>query len=85
MAKGILIIDDDFDFTETIKMLFESKGYKVLSASSGDSGFELAKRKKPNLILLDVMMDRIQKVLISRENCAMIMVLQLSRSSLLAA
>ncbi len=57
MAKKILIIDDDNDFIEAIKRLLESKGYKVLTASNGNDGFNVAKRESPNLILLDVMMD----------------------------
>ncbi len=57
MAKRILIIDDDFDFTEAISRLLESKGYKVLSANNGSDGLNLAKKENPDLILLDVMMD----------------------------
>ena len=57
MAKRILIIDDDFDFTEAISRLLESKGYKVLSANNGSDGLDLAKKENPDLILLDVMMD----------------------------
>jgi len=57
MAKKILIVDDDDDFTEAIKRLLESKSYEVLSASNGNDGFDLAKRENPDLILLDVMMD----------------------------
>ncbi|MDD5730047.1 MAG: response regulator [Candidatus Omnitrophica bacterium] len=58
MAKKILVIDDDADFTEAITTLLEAKGYEVASASKGEDGFGLAKSSCPDLIMLDVMMAR---------------------------
>jgi CheY-like chemotaxis protein len=57
MAKKILVIDDDPDFVESVENLLEAKGYQVVSASNGKEGVEKAKAEKPNLILLDVMMN----------------------------
>jgi len=54
--KKILLIDDDTDFVYINKVYLEKRGYKVSSAYSGDEGFELARREKPDLIVLDVMM-----------------------------
>lgn len=56
MAKKILIVDDDPDFSEAIATLLEARDYEVLSAANGADGFKEAKAKKPDLILLDVMM-----------------------------
>jgi len=56
MSKKILIIDDDADYSEAIKMLLDAKGYEVDSAPDGTDGFKKAKNWLPNLILLDVMM-----------------------------
>lgn len=56
MAK-ILIIDDDPDIVESMKLVLESKGYEVISASTGKEGLNKAKQEKPNLIILDVMME----------------------------
>jgi len=56
MPKKILIIDDDSDFVEAISMLLEAKGYEVISAPEGNTGFSQAKEQLPGLILLDVMM-----------------------------
>jgi len=56
MAKKILMIDDDDELVESIKTLLESRGYSFISASSGDEGFEMAKKEQPSLIILDVMM-----------------------------
>jgi CheY-like chemotaxis protein len=57
MAKKILVIDDDPDFVESVENLLEAKGYQVVSASNGKEGVEKAKTEKPDLILLDVMMN----------------------------
>ena len=54
--KTVLIIDDDSDFVRAIQALLESSGYRVLSASNGRDGLQLAKTRQPDLILLDVMM-----------------------------
>ena len=56
MAK-ILIIDDDPDIVESTKVVLESKGYKVISASTGKDGVSKARQEKPDIILLDVMME----------------------------
>jgi len=56
MAKKVLIIDDDADFVESVENLLEARGYEVVSAANGKDGVEAAKKEKPNLIILDVMM-----------------------------
>lgn len=57
MAKRILVIDDDIDLVEVIRMTLEKEGYEVLDAQSGSRGLELAITENPDLILLDVMME----------------------------
>jgi len=54
--KRILIVDDDEAFVESNMDLLETEGYEVLSACDGASGLELAKKEKPDLMILDVMM-----------------------------
>ena len=56
MAARILVVDDDPDIVEGLKLTLESAGYEVLSASNGEKGLDLARNEKPDLILLDVMM-----------------------------
>ncbi len=56
MAKTILMIDDDPEFVDATSNLLDAKGYDVISAPNGKEGLEKAKKNKPNLILLDVMM-----------------------------
>lgn len=54
--KTILMVDDDRDFVESNKDLVEAHGYRVLTAYDGESGLALARRERPDLMLLDVMM-----------------------------
>ena len=54
--KRVLIVDDDPNFVESNKDLLEAEGYEVLVAYDGESGLELAKKEKPDLMILDVMM-----------------------------
>ncbi|MDP3732470.1 MAG: response regulator [Candidatus Omnitrophota bacterium] len=59
--EKILIIDDDPDIVEGMKVVLESKNYRVDSAQSGREGLEKIKLNKPDLIILDVMMEAIDK------------------------
>ncbi len=51
----ILIIEDDVDLTEAMKITLEAEEYKVISATDPDDGFDKAKKEHPQLIILDVM------------------------------
>ena len=54
--KCILIVDDDDEYVESNKELLEASGYEVLTAHNGKDGLDLAKKEKPDLMILDVMM-----------------------------
>lgn len=58
MAK-ILVVDDDPDFVEMTRLVLERAGHQVLEAASGDEGFTRAKQEKPDLMILDVIMDTV--------------------------
>ncbi len=53
----VLLVDDDPDVHELVRTRLEPLGYRVLSAVSGSDGLELAIRNRPDVILLDLMMD----------------------------
>jgi CheY-like chemotaxis protein len=55
--KKILIIDDDPDIVEAMRMPLEANSYNVISASNGNDGLQRAKEELPDLIILDVMME----------------------------
>ncbi len=57
--KTILIIDDDADLVEIIRTVLEQNGYTVLSASNGTEGLTKVETQRPDLIILDVMMDTV--------------------------
>ena len=56
MAETILIVDDDLDILELLKMNLEPEGYNVQTANDGESAVQSACANPPDLILLDVMM-----------------------------
>ena len=56
MNKKVLVIDDDGEFVDAMTNVLDAKGYAVDSAPNGKEGIAKAKKNKPNIILLDVMM-----------------------------
>ena len=52
----ILLVDDDRDFVEATAMVLESKPYEVVVAYDGDDGLAKARKEKPDLIILDIIM-----------------------------
>lgn len=55
--KKILLVDDDIDLLEQNKVLFESKGYEVKTASSSAEGWEVFKKTKPDAAVIDLIME----------------------------
>jgi CheY-like chemotaxis protein len=58
MAK-ILVVDDDPDFVEATRMVLEKAGHKVISATNGTTGVKRVRADKPDLVILDVIMDSV--------------------------
>ncbi|ASS47704.1 MAG: response regulator transcription factor [Bacteroidota bacterium] len=67
-ANTILLVDDEQDILEFLQYNLEREGYKVLTASNGLEGVEMAQKHSPDLILMDVMMPRMDGI----EACHMI-------------
>ncbi len=59
MAKRILLVDDEEALVELLKMRLEVNGYEVLEASDGEEGLDKARKEKPDLIILDLMLPKI--------------------------
>jgi DNA-binding response OmpR family regulator len=57
-GKRLLIIDDDPDFAEGIKLILERAGYAVEVVHEPDAGFEALQSRPPDLLLLDILMGR---------------------------
>ena len=56
--KRILLVDDDAEIVESLRLALESNGYKVLVARDGNQGLALAERENPDLVILDMMMPK---------------------------
>ncbi|HQE96425.1 MAG TPA: response regulator [Candidatus Marinimicrobia bacterium] len=56
MLKKILVIDDDVDLIEVLRLMLEKNGYLVIDAQNGTRGYQLVEKERPDLIILDVMM-----------------------------
>jgi DNA-binding response OmpR family regulator len=54
--KKVLVVDDERDLVELIGMNLQRNGYEVVSANDGATGLDLARKQKPDLLILDVMM-----------------------------
>lgn len=59
--KTILVVDDDIDLVEIIRVTLENQGFRVIDAQSGERGLEMARTNTPDLILLDVMMGTVDE------------------------
>lgn len=57
--KMILVIDDDPDFLSSLKLTLESAGYQVVAAHNGAEGLKMFNQNKPELIICDIMMEKI--------------------------
>jgi CheY-like chemotaxis protein len=57
-SKKVLIIDDDIDLVEANKIVLEANGYTVLTAYNGEDGLNMAKQEVPDVIVLDVSMEK---------------------------
>jgi DNA-binding response OmpR family regulator len=73
--ETILIVEDDPTMLRGLKDNFEFKGYRVLTAADGEDGLNKALNEKPDLILLDIMLPKINGYeicrLIRKENLTM--------------
>ena len=59
MAKTILFIEDEAVLQKTFEKTLRPEGYEMISALDGESGFNLAKSQKPDLILLDLILPKL--------------------------
>ena len=63
----ILIIDDDADIVEAMRVVLEKRGHKVTIAVDGNEGLSKARAEKPDVIILDVMMPGLDGFEVARE------------------
>jgi len=56
--KRLLVVDDEPDLREAITFDLELSGYEVLTAGDGMEGLKIAREKKPDLLILDLLLPR---------------------------
>ncbi len=56
--KRILVVDDEVDLVETLTFRLEANGYEVIKAHDGQVGLDIAKKDKPDLMILDLMLPK---------------------------
>lgn len=56
--KRILIIEDETQLVDMLKMRLEANDYRVIAAYDGQEGLEKARKQKPDLIILDLMLPK---------------------------
>lgn len=57
--KCILLVDDEVDLLEMVRFRLEASGFAVLTASDGQEALDIARKERPSLIILDLMLPKI--------------------------
>lgn len=58
-SKKILIVDDEVDLVETLRLPLEMEGYTVLVSYNGEDALNQARKENPHLIILDIMLPKL--------------------------
>ena len=67
MPGKILVVDDDPDILDAVTMILESQGYEVVSAHDGVEGLATLKAEKPDLMILDLLMPKMDGFAVCKE------------------
>ena len=67
MAKTILVVEDFDDIRAAMRILIELHGYKVIEATDGHEAVEMARRHRPDLILMDLSMPAFDGITATKE------------------
>jgi DNA-binding response OmpR family regulator len=67
VARKILVVDDEEVLLETMAYNLEQAGYQVITVSDGASALEAARREKPDLIILDIMLPEMDGLEVCRQ------------------
>ena len=65
--RKIMIVDDDTNICELLRLYIEKEGYSTVIANDGEQAVELFNREQPNLILLDIMLPKMDGWQVCRE------------------
>ena len=57
-SKTILVVDDDLELSDGLRVVLERQGYRVIQARDGQQGKQQIYQQRPDLVILDMMMPR---------------------------
>jgi DNA-binding response OmpR family regulator len=67
LDKKILIVEDDKDFLWILQQSFTGAGFSVVFAQDGEEGLKMAEKEKPDLILLDILMPKMDGITVAKK------------------
>ncbi len=67
MAQKILLVDDDPDILDGLAMILEARGYEIVTAMNGVEGLASLKADKPDLMILDLLMPKMDGFAVLKE------------------
>ncbi len=67
MPASVLVVDDDLNICELVRLYLEKEGFSVLTAHDGQEAIALAKSAQPNLMVLDLMLPKVDGMEVCRE------------------
>jgi CheY-like chemotaxis protein len=67
MGKKILIVEDDFDTRYVLSLILKDEGYEVITAADGECALAVAAEHRPDLIITDIQMPRVNGIELTRQ------------------
>jgi diguanylate cyclase (GGDEF)-like protein len=68
MSKGrLLIVEDDFDISNMLRIYFDSQGYQAIVVDRGEEALGVCRRRQPNLVILDIMLPDVDGYQVCRQ------------------
>ena len=67
MARRILVVEDNDRNRRLLKVLLKANGYEVIEAATGEEAMNYLKSQKPDLILMDIQLPKIDGMALVRE------------------
>jgi len=65
--KKVLVVEDDKDFLWILKQGLAGKGFSVVFAEDGEQGLKMAEEEKPDLILLDILLPKMDGITVAKK------------------
>src|SRR3989338_8424144 len=65
--KKVLIVEDDKDFLWILRQSFENQGLSIIYAQDGEEGLSMAEKEKPDLMLIDILMPKMDGIAMAKK------------------